>query len=325
VEYELADQWLAVLPDNVHLEREIVTAVRVTNGDARGEWSSTEGSVAGLQGRLVAYRREPVNGTPIMAVDLDLRNTAGGDNTVEFRLDGAKVAWTVTDAAGRPVAPGSPPGNWMPNPPRTLTLAAQQGGRLPLTISGAGISRDAGGHLELGSDHVWTFARGDAGPYYLSGTITIEPTRRRGQWTGTLRLPKVRVPLNPIGAGSEQPAAQALEKAGDRIEVRLVAAQTSPRRGQNLMVKLLPVRKADGQEVLVWQFPAHSFTPHELELSQAVRKAVPPLPVGTDWNAWKPARDEVLFSVPREFARIKTWQVDWAEIRLVSPQAEAKE
>lgn len=195
VEYELTDQWLAVLPDHVRLEKEVARAVRGPHGDARGEWSSTDGSIAGLQGRLVAYRGEPSNGTPIISVYLDLRNTAGGNNTVDFLLVGAKVAWTVTDENGKAVKTSIPPGNWLPTPDRKLTLAAKEGGRLKLTVTGAGILKDRGAHLELGSDHVWVFDRQDKGPYFLSGTIAIAPSGERGQWSGTLHLPKVRIPL----------------------------------------------------------------------------------------------------------------------------------
>lgn len=195
VEYELTDRWLAVLPDNVSLVKEVAAAVRVMHGDARGEWSSTDGSMAGLQGRLVAYRGEASNGTPIIAVHLDVRNTAGGDNTVEFGLDGAKFEWNVTDSDGKAFAPTSPPGSWLPNKARKLTLAAKESGRLKLTISGGGIGLAKAGHLELASDRVWEFAQGNKGSYYLSGKIAIEATGERGRWSGAMALPRVRIPV----------------------------------------------------------------------------------------------------------------------------------
>jgi hypothetical protein len=199
-EYELADRWLSVLPDHVALEKEIAAAVRIPHGDARGEWSSTDGSIAGLQGRLVAYRGESVNGgTPIISIYLDLRNTAGSNNTTEFRLDGAKAVWTVSDATGKAITPISPPGNWLPTSPRKLTLAEKESGRLLLTISGAGIAPNGAGHLELGSDQVWEFPRIDKGAYLLSGRITIASSGQPGQWFGILDLPKIRIPLGATG------------------------------------------------------------------------------------------------------------------------------
>jgi hypothetical protein len=79
IEFELTDRWLSVLPDHVDLVGEVAAAIRVSHGDSRGEWSSTDGSIAGLQGRLVAYREESANGgTPIITIYLELRNTSGG-------------------------------------------------------------------------------------------------------------------------------------------------------------------------------------------------------------------------------------------------------
>jgi hypothetical protein len=196
VAYELTDQWLAVRPDHVRLVKEVAAAVRVAHGDARGEWSSTDGSMAGLQGRLVVYRDEPSNGTPILAVYLDVRNTSGGNNTVEFAPERSGAKWAVTDANGKAVTTTIPPGNWQPAPRLKLVLASGESGRLRLNVTGSGIMKDKGGHLELASDRVWVFDRGDKGPYYLSGTITVAPTGGSSWWwSGTLDLPKVRLPL----------------------------------------------------------------------------------------------------------------------------------
>jgi RNA polymerase sigma factor (sigma-70 family) len=198
---QLTDRWLSVLPDHVDLVKEVVEAVRIPHGDSRGEWSSTDGSIAGLQGRLVVYRGESANGdTPIITVYLELRNTAGSNNTTEFLLDGAKAVWTVTDETGKTKAPISPPANRIgSDSPRKLTLAAKEGGRLPLTISGAGVTQAGAGHLELGwIDGVWEFAKGDKSTYFLAGKITIAPTGQFGKWYGTLDLPKVRIPLGDI-------------------------------------------------------------------------------------------------------------------------------
>ena len=158
VAYEPTDNWLWVHPFNPSLIEETSTAVRVSHGDARGEWSPTEGSIAGLKGRFVLYRGEPSKGTPIIRAFLELRNTAGGNNTVEFVLDGSRMVWEVVDADGKPLAANSPAGNWTPRPARKVTLAAGESGRLLLTVSGADVTRDAGGQLEFGSDQVWVFS-----------------------------------------------------------------------------------------------------------------------------------------------------------------------
>jgi hypothetical protein len=197
VAYKPVDQWLWVQPAHPPLIREAAAAVRVPHGDARGEWSRTEGSIAGLQGRLVLYLGEPSNGTPISKAFLDLRNTSGGGNTVEFVLDGSKTVWKIVNADGKPSVNSSLPGNWISTSARKITLASGKSGRLPLTVSGAGVMKDSGGHLELGPKYVWVFKRGDVGPYLLSGTVTIAPTGGRGQWSGTLDLPRVKIPSAP--------------------------------------------------------------------------------------------------------------------------------
>jgi hypothetical protein len=194
VVYELTDPWLAVLQDRPALVREIAAAVRVSHGDARGEWSA---SVGPLQFRVVAYRTGPTNGTPIITVYLDVRNVAGGDNTVEFNLDKASVTWLVTDGKGIDMAPTSPPGNSLPTPPRKRVFEAHESARFVLSHTGAEIAKDRGGHLELGSKRVWVFDRGDKMEYYLNGTIKVTPTRDRGLWSGTIDLPRVKVPIEP--------------------------------------------------------------------------------------------------------------------------------
>jgi hypothetical protein len=192
VVYELTDQWLAVQPYHVGLVKETVVAVRSAHGDAAGEWSQAVGP---LEGRLVLSRSRVSNGTPIITARLDLKNVSGGDNTVEFNLDRATTTWTVTDADGKDVAPTSPPGNWLSGPGQKITLAAGEGGRLVLSKSGAGIAPNRNGHLELGSDRVWVFDRTDKKTYYLQGKIEVKPTGERRQWSGTLTLPRVKVPL----------------------------------------------------------------------------------------------------------------------------------
>ncbi len=190
---ELTDPWLAVLQDRPALVREIAAAIRNPHGDSRGEWSEPVGP---LEARLVAYRTEPSNGTPIIALYLDVRNVAGGNNTKEFNLDKATVTWKVTDATGNEIAPTGPlAGDWLPEPPKKLVLEARQSGRLCLSLSGAGIAKDRGGHLDLGSDRVWEFDKSNEQAYYLSGKITIKPTGDGGLWSGTLELPKVKLPI----------------------------------------------------------------------------------------------------------------------------------
>jgi hypothetical protein len=194
VAYELTDRWLAVLHDRSALVSEIAAAVRISHGDARSEWSDPVGP---LQSRLVAYRTDPSNGTPITTMYLDVRNVAGGDNTVEFNLDNATVTWKVTDAKGKNVVPTSYLEKWQPTPAQKRVLEAHDSARFLLSKTGTEIAKDRGGHLELGPDHVWALDRGDDKKYFLNGTIEITPTRDRGLWSGKLKLPRVRLPIEP--------------------------------------------------------------------------------------------------------------------------------
>ena len=176
IEYELTDRWLSVLPDRAHLIEEVEAAVRVSHGDFRGEWSSTEGSIAGLQGRLVAYREESNNGAPIIAIYLDLRNITGGNDRTEFLLDEAKIEWIVSDATGKAIAPSGQARNWNPTTrPRKLDLDSQKSGRLLLTTRGE-------------------FAQRDMRTHFLAAKITLDATRQPDRWSGTLDLSKVPIP-----------------------------------------------------------------------------------------------------------------------------------
>jgi hypothetical protein len=95
------------------------------------------------------------------------------------------------------MAPKSPPGNTLPSPTQKITLAARDSARLVLSQSSAGIAPNRNGHLELGSDRVWVFDRDDKKTYYLRGKIEVKPTGERGQWSGALDLPRVKIPTGP--------------------------------------------------------------------------------------------------------------------------------
>ena len=193
--YELTDRWLSAQPEHRELIQEVAAAIRTHHGDARGEWSSTDGSIAGLQGRFVLYREAPVNGTPRIGVYLDLRNTSGGDNAVEFRIADAQWALSVEDAAGRNRAPTNGLWNAIEAKPLPIWLDSQAAGRLKLSKHGAAVGKDRRGMLDLGVTEHWEFTAADRGEYFLSGTLEIPPTAERGRWHGKMTLPKVRIPL----------------------------------------------------------------------------------------------------------------------------------
>jgi hypothetical protein len=79
------------------------------------------------------------------------------------------------------------------------------------------------------------------------------------------------------------------------VEVQLVAARTSDRRGQELIAKFETRDKARA-EVLV-RFPAHSFTTHENTLMRLIAGCVERDPGA---GGWRPVKGGVaaVFSVP---------------------------
>jgi hypothetical protein len=79
------------------------------------------------------------------------------------------------------------------------------------------------------------------------------------------------------------------------VEVRLLAARTSDRRGQELIAKFETRDKARA-EVLV-RFPSHSFTTHESTLMGLIQGCVERDPGPGGWRSVK-GGVEAVFSVP---------------------------
>jgi hypothetical protein len=48
-----------------------------------------------------------------------------------------------------------------------------------------------------GGDLVWVFDKSDETAYYLGGVVKIKPTSDAGLWSGTLDLPKAKLPIEP--------------------------------------------------------------------------------------------------------------------------------
>jgi hypothetical protein len=100
--------------------------------------------------------------------------------------------------------------------------------------------------------------------------------------------------------------------ATEKRAYRLGAARISQGRGQNLLIKLVPI-DGKGPDVTL-AFPAHSFTPHERELQKAVLAAVP-LDESNGHNDWALARKQVYFWLPEERPSMaKEW---WDGVRVI--------
>jgi beta-lactamase regulating signal transducer with metallopeptidase domain len=154
-------------------------------------WSAP---VAGLQARLMFERAKVTNGTPIIATYLELRNVSESAVPLEVALDPSKIAFTVTDVAGKEVAQAGLPYDGAMATPGTLRLPHDSQLRLSISGNGAGIPKDQVGVLDLASSAVWVFKRGDVGAYYLRAKIAI-PKADEHLWNGTIEIPDTRIPI----------------------------------------------------------------------------------------------------------------------------------
>ena len=167
------------------------TRATLLNEISENPWSKP---VDGLQARLNFERGKEINGTPIMATYLELRNVSDSATPLEVPLDPSKIEFKVTDVAGKEVAQAGLPYDGAMATPGTLRLPHDSQLRLSVSGNGAGISKDQGGLLDLVSSAVWLFKRGDVGAYYLRAKIAIPKTDER-LWYGTIEIPDTRIPL----------------------------------------------------------------------------------------------------------------------------------
>jgi hypothetical protein len=191
LEYELADQWLAVMPPDPRRMAEVEGAIRATQGDSRGAWCE---SVAAYRGRLVAYR-DTQGKRPVINIFLDLNNVTGGENDVLFDLSNAAITWTMTDEGGKVVEPTAPAGGRAKEPLDQKVLVKSQGSaRLPLSQTDVNIPDNRYGYLTLAPGLAWLFDNNEK-TFYLTCKIEI-PFIRKGTWYGTMVLPAVALPTN---------------------------------------------------------------------------------------------------------------------------------
>ncbi|MBN9524075.1 hypothetical protein J0H58_37120 [bacterium] len=157
-----------------------------------GRWSE---HVNGLKARLVVVRGEVRHGTPVLDTYVELHNSSGRARPLILRWQKADLEWTVTDAAGAKVAPnGSAAGNETSSgtEPPPLVIPADATLRVRVTRTWSGIKPNSGAHLDVMP--CWWFERGDRARYFMAGTVTV-PAGRKGEWAGTLVLPKAEIPV----------------------------------------------------------------------------------------------------------------------------------
>lgn len=138
-------------------------------------------------------RGKALNGTPVIATYLELRNVADIGDVMELPLDLDRIQFEVVDDQDRILHQG-------PNVYDEVNvvvgmLRMPHDSYLGFNIShhGAGVPRNQSALLDLGVSHVRAFSRDDARSYYLRGKFSVEPGKER-TWSGTVEMPKVKIP-----------------------------------------------------------------------------------------------------------------------------------
>jgi hypothetical protein len=157
---------------------------RATDANDDIGWSSP---VNGLQARLNFDREQPLNGTPLIATYLELRNV------MEVPFKSELIQFEVVDEQADIVAPTSSPYDEFTVELGMLRLPHDSYLRFNISHHGAGVPKNRAALLDLGVLHSWVFSPGDKRSYYLRGRFSVEPSKDR-TWSGMIKMPKVKIP-----------------------------------------------------------------------------------------------------------------------------------
>jgi hypothetical protein len=151
--------------------------------------------VGGLRGRLVVRAGPATNGTPILAVYLELENVSDVANPIEvpstWALDSA-----LRDASGRAVPETPAPADILTPSPFELVVPHDGLLRFRVSVSGYAVGEGEGAMVGMESG-CWVIKKGDAGRYALGGTFRAVPDPAAGgrrMWQGELALPPCALP-----------------------------------------------------------------------------------------------------------------------------------
>jgi hypothetical protein len=162
----------------------------VTGRTDDADWSPP---VNGLQARLSLAKRRVVNGTPLIATYLELRNTADVANVMEVPFSADAIQFEVVDSDDRLLASKSGPYDELTVEVGMLRLPHDSYLRFDISHHGAGVPKNQAALLDLGAFHVWVFSPGDKHSYYLRGRFSVDPRKDR-TWSGIIEMPKVKIP-----------------------------------------------------------------------------------------------------------------------------------
>ena len=181
-------------------EAEINYIPRVKQGpDTRsvsvGKWSDV---VDGLRGRLHFSDGYKFNGTRLATIYLELENVSDRGNPMQFYFDEfTALDCELRNSAGKPAPSLGGPMDYMSVGPHWMELPHGASLRLPVSINGHGVHRLAGTMIGLAHE-CWTFTPNTRADFFLTGTFhprAPQGQERENAWQGTLKLPKLRIPL----------------------------------------------------------------------------------------------------------------------------------
>ena len=160
-----------------------------------GAWSEP---VNGVQGRLITSGGQPFNGTRIVALYLELRNVSNIADAIEIYFDPIHTfKCQLLGADNKPVATAGLPASIMVPHPFWLILPYDSSLRFRISVSGYGIPRNERALIPLECGD-WVIKSGDVSDYELEVTFLVNPPKvdiDRRVWKGTMKLPKVKIPL----------------------------------------------------------------------------------------------------------------------------------
>lgn len=151
--------------------------------------------VNGLQARLRLTKKGSLNGTPLIATYLELRNVAKVVDAIEFPIDLDTTQFEVLDDQNKRL-PQAPYAYDEATPASLGSLRMPHDSYLRFNIShrGAGIPKNQAALLDLGVSYVWVFGPGDKHTYYLHARLKVD--RGKSTWSGTIEIPKVKIPTH---------------------------------------------------------------------------------------------------------------------------------
>jgi hypothetical protein len=158
-----------------------------------GAWSD---SVNGVQGRLSVSEDQPLNGTRILAIYLELRNVSDVGNPTEIYYEPSNaIQCQLIDANAKPVPNAGLPADIEIPMPFWLALPHDGSLRFRVSVSGYGIPKNAGTMVPMHCGP-WLIKDSDHSVYDLESTFIAKPMDdklRRRAWQGLLKLPKVKI------------------------------------------------------------------------------------------------------------------------------------